>query len=123
MTIRAPSPPDTTTVHRRLAPARARLAARDDAIIRTQITIAQIAAPTGEEHERGGWVERRFRDCGLSDIHPDAAGNVIGRRDGVEDVPPVVLCAHLDTVFPRGTNLSVRRDGERLVGPGINDNG
>src|SRR6516165_1557243 len=68
MTIRASSPPDTSAVHRRLAPARARLAARDDAIVRSQITIAQIAAPTGEEYERGGWVSRRFRDCGLSDI-------------------------------------------------------
>ena len=123
MTIRAPSPPDTPTVHRRLAPARARLAARDDAIVRSQITIAQIAAPTGEEHERGGWVSRRFRDCGLSDIHTDDAGNVIGRRAGAADVDPVVICAHLDTVFPRTTDLSVKRDGERLVGPGINDNG
>ena len=38
-------------------------------------------------------------------------------------LPPVVICAHLDTVFPRDTDLSVRREGERLVGPGINDNG
>jgi hypothetical protein len=99
MTIRAPSPPDTNAVHRRLAPARARLAARDDAIVRSQITIAQIAAPTGEEHERGSWVSRRFRDCGLTDIHTDDAGNVIGRRAGTEDAPPVVICAHLDTCF------------------------
>ena len=110
-------------MHRRLAPARARLAARDDAIVRSQITIAQIAAPTGEEHERGGWVARRFRDCGLTDIQTDAVGNVIGRRAGMDDGPPVVICAHLDTVFPRTTDLAVKRDGERLVGPGINDNG
>ncbi|HTE45756.1 MAG TPA: M20/M25/M40 family metallo-hydrolase [Gemmatimonadaceae bacterium] len=127
MATRSPAPslrpPDTASTHRGLAAAHARLAARDDAIIRTQITIAQIAAPTGEEHERGGWVARRFRDCGLADIHTDAAGNVIGRRTGAQDAPAVVICAHLDTVFPRETNLSVRRDGERLVGPGINDNG
>src|SRR3954462_11395411 len=107
MTIRASSPPDITILHRRLAPARARLAARDDAIIRSQITIAQIAAPTGEEHERGGGVARRFRDCALSDIHTDDVGNVIGRRAGTEDTPPVVICAHLDTVFPRSTDLAV----------------
>ncbi|MEO6876846.1 MAG: M28 family peptidase, partial [Gemmatimonadaceae bacterium] len=114
---------DTALTHRTLAPAHARLAAHDDAIIRTQIAVAQIAAPTGEEHERATWVARRFRDCGLSDIETDGAGNVIGRRGGTEDLKPVVICAHLDTVFPRDTDLSIRRDGERLVGPGINDNG
>jgi tripeptide aminopeptidase len=123
MTLRAPALADTVSTHRSLTPAHARLAARDDAILRTQITVAQIAAPTGEEHERGGWVARRFRDCGLSDVHTDDAGNVVGRRDGNAELPPVVICAHLDTVFPRDTDLSIRRDGDRLVGPGINDNG
>jgi acetylornithine deacetylase/succinyl-diaminopimelate desuccinylase-like protein len=120
-----PAPPvtDTAVTHRALAAARARLAAHDDAILRTQITVAQIAAPTGEEHERGGWIARRFRDFGLSDLHVDAAGNVIGRREGATPGPAVVVCAHLDTVFPRDTDLSVRREGDRLVGPGINDNG
>jgi acetylornithine deacetylase/succinyl-diaminopimelate desuccinylase-like protein len=123
MPLRAPALANTVSTHRSLTPAHARLAARDDAILRTQITVAQIAAPTGEEQERGGWIARRFRDCGLSDIHSDDAGNVIGRRDGDAELPPVVICAHLDTVFPRDTDLSIRRDGDRLVGPGINDNG
>ena len=123
MPKRAPVLADTALTHRSLAPAHARLAAHDDAIIRTQIAVAQIAAPTGEEHERAGWVARRFRDAGLLAIHTDDAGNVIGRRDGLEDLPSVAICAHLDTVFPRGTDLSIRRDGDRLVGPGINDNG
>src|SRR5215467_5851750 len=114
---------DTAATHRSLAPARARLAAHDDAIVRTQITVAQIAAPTGEEHERASWVARRFSDCGLTDIHTDAVGNVIGRRAGASDEAPVVMCAHLDTVFPRDTDLAVRREGDRLIGPGINDNG
>lgn len=123
MATRATPAVDTAHVFRTLAPARARLAARDDAILRTQIAVAQIAAPTGEEQERGGWISRRFQDVGLVDVHTDAAGNVIGRRDGTHDLAPVVICAHLDTVFPRETDLSIRRDGERLVGPGINDNG
>jgi len=123
MRLRAPAFADTVSTHRSLTPAHARLAARDDSIIRTQIAVAQIAAPTGEEQERGGWIARRFRDCGLSEIHTDDAGNVIGRRDGASPLPPVVICAHLDTVFPRDTDLSIRRDGDRLVGPGINDNG
>src|SRR5690348_1364213 len=98
--IRAQAASETATTHRLLAPSHARLAAHDDAIIRAQITIAQIAAPTGEETERGSWVSRRFRDCGLDDIQTDAAGNVIGRRAGSVDLEPVVICAHLDTVFP-----------------------
>ncbi len=123
MTARAPAPADTSSTHKLLAAAHARLAARDDAILRAQIAIAQIAAPTGEEHERGGWVARRFRDCGLTEIETDDVGNVVARRPGTDDLPPVVICAHLDTVFPRGTDLSIRRDGDRLIGPGINDNG
>src|SRR5215471_12087009 len=105
---------DTAATHRALAPAHARLAARDDAIVRSQIAVAQIAAPTGEEHERASWVTRRFHDCGLTDIHTDAVGNVIGRRAGASDEAPVVMCAHLDTVFPRDTDLAVRREGDRL---------
>ncbi|HEX3866954.1 MAG TPA: M20/M25/M40 family metallo-hydrolase [Gemmatimonadaceae bacterium] len=123
MTNRTPEHGDTASTHRALVPAHARLAARDDAIVRAQIAIAQIAAPTGEEEERGRWVARRYHDCGLTEIHTDGAGNVIGRRPGTADLPPVVICAHLDTVFPRGTDLSIRREGVRLIGPGINDNG
>jgi acetylornithine deacetylase/succinyl-diaminopimelate desuccinylase-like protein len=115
--------PDVVRTHHALASAHARLGACDEDIVRAQIAVAQIAAPTGGETERGRWVGRRFAECGLSDIHTDAASNVIGRRPGADHLPPVVICAHLDTVFPAGTDLSVRRDGARLVGPGINDNG
>ena len=113
---------DSVATYRALSSARARLAARDAAILHAQITLAEIAAPTGEEHERGAFVARRFRALGLRDVEVDEAANVIGRRPGRSGLPPIVVCAHLDTVFPRGTSLSVRRDGVRLVGPGINDN-
>jgi acetylornithine deacetylase/succinyl-diaminopimelate desuccinylase-like protein len=57
-------------------------------------------------------------------VRVDAAGNVIGRRPGASrDETPVAVCAHLDTVFPSGTPVQVRRVGRRLVGPGIGDNG
>ena len=123
MPTRAPVLDDTALTHRALAASHARLAAFDTSIIRTQIAIAQIAAPTGEEHARAAWMTRRFRDAGLSEIENDDAGNVVGRREGTERLSPVVVCAHLDTVFPRHTDVAVRRDGDRLVGPGINDNG
>ncbi len=113
----------TARIHAALADARARLVADDGAVIRSQIAVSEIAAPTGAEAERGVWVGRRFAGLGLTGVRTDAAGNVIGRRPGTVDRPAVVVCAHLDTVFPRETALRVRRDGSRLVGPGISDNG
>jgi acetylornithine deacetylase/succinyl-diaminopimelate desuccinylase-like protein len=106
-----------------LASARARLQARDPAIVRAQVQISEIAAPTGAEEARGRWIADRFTALGLTRVHTDAAGNVIGRRPGATDEAPVVVCAHLDTVFPSDTWLRVRTAGSRLIGPGIGDNG
>ena len=91
--------------------------------MRTQVAVTGIAAPTGQEGERGAWIARRFLDLRLASVRVDDAGNVIGRRPGTSGEAPVVVCAHLDTVFPRETDLRVRRDGNRLVAPGIGDNG
>ncbi|HET9013039.1 MAG TPA: M20/M25/M40 family metallo-hydrolase, partial [Gemmatimonadaceae bacterium] len=122
----APYPSRTARLHAALADARAGLASRDEAIVRTQVTVSQIAAPTGDERRRGAWVAERLAALGLEQVRMDDAGNVIGRRPGAphcDPDAPVVLCAHLDTVFPAGTPLDVRCDGSRLVGPGIGDNG
>jgi tripeptide aminopeptidase len=116
-----PSP--ATRMHTALADAHARLAARDAGTLRTQIAVSEIAAPTGDESRRGAWVARRFAALGLRDVRTDAAGNVIGRRPGRDTGRAVAVCAHLDTVFPRATALRVRREGPRLSGPGIGDNG
>jgi tripeptide aminopeptidase len=113
----------TARTHRALAAQHAHLRERDGNTLRTQVALSEIAAPTGDEHERGCWVMRRFTELGLADVRCDDAGNVIGRRRGASDEAPVVVCAHLDTVFPRDVDLRVRRDGGRFVGPGIGDNG
>src|SRR5580704_16141961 len=113
----------TADTHALLSGARRRMTARDAAIVRVQVAVSEIAAPTGEEQRRAAWISRRFTALGLSDIRSDAAGNVIGRRRGVRAGPAVAVCAHLDTVFPRGTTVRVRQDGELLLGPGIGDNG
>ena len=115
--------PSTARVHAGLAPARDRLRARDDGIIRTQVTVTEIPAPTGEEGARGRWIADRFSSLGLEGIHSDDAGNVIAWRGAPGSAAPVVVCAHLDTVFPVDTALRVHRQGHRLVGPGIGDNG
>lgn len=113
----------TSRTHRALGHAHARIAARDSATIRTQIAVSQIAAPTGDERERGEWVKARFRALGITDANIDRAGNVVGTRPGIENARPVLVCAHLDTVFARGVALTFRRDGDRVSGPGIGDNG
>jgi acetylornithine deacetylase/succinyl-diaminopimelate desuccinylase-like protein len=109
--------------HASLRRARLALASRDGEIVRDQIAVSEIAAPTGEENERAEWVAGRFASLRLADVRIDAAGNVIGRRPGKAAGPAVVVCAHLDTVFPRQTRVSVTRLGSRLAGPGIGDNG
>jgi len=113
----------TAAIFDALADARARLAADDADIVRTQIAVTEIPAPTGDEAARAAWVARRLRAFGVADVRIDAAGNVIGRRAGATRAAPVVLCAHLDTVFPHDVPVRVERAGARLVGPGIGDNG
>lgn len=103
--------------------ARRALARRDAEILADQIAVSEIPAPTGDEGERGAWVAARFRRSGLADVRTDGAGNVIGRRPGARDGAPVVICAHLDTVFPRDVPARVSRRRQRLSGPGIGDNG
>ncbi|HET6680959.1 MAG TPA: M20/M25/M40 family metallo-hydrolase [Gemmatimonadaceae bacterium] len=114
---------DVRRIHLALADARARLARADDHVMRDQLTVSEIPAPTGDESERGRWVAQRFVRLAMHEVRADAAGNVIGARRGMADSAPVVVCAHLDTVFPRETALRFTRDGTRYSGPGIGDNG
>ncbi len=105
-----------------LAPAIARLAAADGRLLSTQIAVSEIPAPTGAERARGTFVEGRFRALGLDDVHVDDVGNVLGTRSGDARDGCVVVCSHLDTIFPDGTPVAVTRDGPQLCGPGIVDN-
>jgi acetylornithine deacetylase/succinyl-diaminopimelate desuccinylase-like protein len=113
----------TARTHRALASAHARLAARDPATIRSQVAVSSIAAPTGDEHERAEWFAAQLRGLGVSDARIDRAGNVVATRPGVDPAAPVLVCAHLDTVFARDVQLTFRQDGDRVTGPGIGDNG
>jgi acetylornithine deacetylase/succinyl-diaminopimelate desuccinylase-like protein len=112
----------TADLFARLAPARARLAAADDRVVRTQIALSEIPSPTGAEQRRGAMVAERVHALGLHDVRTDDVGNVIGARPGSTGQAPVLVCAHLDTVFPEGTPVGVARDGLQLTGPGIVDN-
>ncbi len=87
-----------------------------------QLEMARIPAPPFGEAARAEWLEKRFREVGLTDVHIDSVGNVFGIRDG-SGPGFVSLSAHIDTVFPAGTPLNVRQQGTRLYGPGVSDNG
>lgn len=86
-----------------------------------QIKICEVEAPPFQEAKRAEMYAGLFREAGLKNVRIDAEGNVIGERPGANPRPNVVMSAHLDTVFPRGTNVKVRRDGYMLRGPGISD--
>jgi tripeptide aminopeptidase len=90
--------------------------------IEDQIRFCEIAAPPFMEGARAEALRRALVDLGLEHVRIDAAGNVVGDRPGASPHPHVVVAAHLDTVFPEGTDVRVRRDGAILRGPGIGDN-
>lgn len=91
-------------------------------ILATAIAVQQVAAPTFNETKRGELVQQRFVDFGLRDVMVDRLGNVYARRPGRAVRPALMVAAHLDTVFPPNTDLTIRRDGDRVYGPGIGDN-
>lgn len=87
-----------------------------------QTTLTEIPAPSFQEEKRATAVKAVLAAEGLT-ITSDKIGNVIGELPGSNEREVVLLAAHLDTVFPPGTEIKVRREGQRLVAPGISDNG
>jgi acetylornithine deacetylase/succinyl-diaminopimelate desuccinylase-like protein len=87
-----------------------------------QVKLAEIPAPSFHEEVRAAAVAPLLAAAGLT-VHRDRTGNVIGDLRGSNEKEIVILAAHLDTVFPAGTDVKVRRDGERMSAPGISDNG
>ena len=93
------------------------------AITDEQIHICSIPATPFAEQERAEFLAERFRELGLSEVSIDEVGNCIGLYKGSSSAPLIVVSAHLDTVFPAGTDFTVRREGHRLLAPGIADDG
>jgi tripeptide aminopeptidase len=87
-----------------------------------QIRLTEIPAPEFEEARRGAALKELFAASGLQ-VRVDKAGNVIGERVGSDDKSVILLAAHLDTVFPASTDVHVKRNGTRILAPGISDNG
>ncbi len=87
-----------------------------------QIRLTETPAPEYGEKGRAEVLQSIFADMGYK-ARIDETGNVVVERIGMQTDRVVLLAAHLDTVFPAGTNVQVRRDGKRLLAPGISDNG
>ena len=93
-----------------------------DRVIREIIAINEVAAPPFKESERAKLFAQMLRESGLQGVEIDPEGNVLGLRKGTGSGPLVAIAAHLDTVFPEGTDVRVKREGNRLLGPGVGDN-
>lgn len=87
-----------------------------------QIRLTETPAPEYKEAARGELLRTIFAAAGLK-VRTDSVGNVIGEWPGAEAGGVVLFVAHLDTVFPAGTNVHVKRTGNRLAAPGISDDG
>ena len=122
--------------HERIRAARHHIERTDEVTLVRQAALSAIPAPTGAEGPRAAHVADLFREVGLRDVTVDQAGNVHGwfgtdgKRETLKDsltvagngTAPVVLAAHLDTVFGAEVNVAVERRNQRLEGPGISDN-
>lgn len=89
--------------------------------IERTLAIQSIPAPTFGESERADFLRLEFEALGSSDVSQDGIGNLFARISG-SNAPPVVVSAHLDTVFAAGTDLTHHRTRSRLTGPGVGDN-
>ena len=90
-------------------------------IVDEQVRLCEIPAPPFKETARAEAYRRLFQTNGLKNVRIDSVGNVIGERPGLGPRPNVVISAHLDTVFPEGTDVRTSRTGSVVRGPGISD--
>ena len=94
-------------------------------VLAMAIAIQQIPAPPFAESQRAAFVHQQFAASGLAKVNMDALGNVYGCIPGSGKARPVVISAHLDTVFPPAeeiqNNFSWRQEGDRIYGPGTVD--
>ncbi len=92
-------------------------------IVRDDIELTQIPAPPFNETVRGIEYAKRLEAAGLRNVTTDAAGNVYALRKGTGNGPLLLVAAHLDTVFPEGTDVTVKQKDGKLYAPGIGDDG
>ena len=105
---------------KRVQAARKYLRQTDQQTIADMLATVAIASPPFGEQKRGAWVAEQLRALGLN-VRTDEVGNVIA-HNGTASKAPVIVSAHLDTIFPPETVIEVRRTSQRISAPGIADN-
>ena len=90
----------------------------DERTLQEHLEMCQIPAPSYEEGEKAEYVRKKMVDAGLSDVHVDEVGNVLGSWKGTGNGPRIMVAGHTDTVFPRETDLTLKKEGERYSCPG-----
>ena len=95
--------------------------ARKTPILDEWIALTEIPAPSTKEQARAKYVRAEMEKLGLTGIRSDGMMNLSGIRKGTGGGPTVVFAAHMDTVFPEGTDIKVKREGDILRAPGIGD--
>jgi tripeptide aminopeptidase len=90
-------------------------------LINRTIAIQSIPAPTFSEGARAAWLHKELSKLGHGLPEQDPIGNIYYRLPGGKN-PPLIITAHLDTVFPMETSLDIRRTADMLRGPGVGDN-
>ncbi|MFS0752712.1 M20/M25/M40 family metallo-hydrolase [Oceanobacillus sp. 1P07AA] len=93
----------------------------DKQTLQEQIQLTEIPAPPFKEQERAKKFQEMLIQYGLEDVHIDVEGNVFGIRKGTGNGPKLVISAHIDTVFPEGTDTTVTEKEGKLFAPGIGD--
>ncbi len=95
--------------------------ANEAQLLEDQIRICEVEAPPFKEEKRAALYKQIFQELGLKNVRIDRIGNVLGERPGAAPRPHLVMAAHLDTVFPEGTDVKTVREGTIIRGPGIGD--
>jgi len=112
---------EAVATHPAVVAALEHLEANFEAQVEEWIHLTEIPAPSGHEEERARYLVRELEALGL-EVSVDGIGNVVAHWPGTGGGPTIVFSAHMDTVFPLDTDLTVTRDGDRLRAPGIGDN-
>src|SRR5262245_7774684 len=115
------SPLAAQTTNPRLRAALDMIKADNAWTLEQQVSICEIPAPPFKETARGAEFKKRLEALGMRNVRIDAVGNVIAERRGTGNGPTVVIAGHLDTVFPDGTDVKVKKQGTRYSAPGISD--
>ena len=98
-----------------------RIALLDPTTLKRHIELTEIEAPPFKEARRAKVFADYFKTLGMDSVWIDTEGNVLGLLQGSEGNRTVALDAHLDTVFPEGTEVKVRIENDTLYAPGIGD--